>query len=187
MLSGETFRYSGIYFLLGIVLACGVSAACGAAETPRKADQINAAITLQGAWQFHLGDDPQWAQPKTPDSAGMDGWEQIDPETPWGAQGHPSYAGYAWYRKHIHLASTPGASPDVALLIQHVDDAYEVYWNGTLIGRSGTSPRTLSITPTTPKLSALGRPETEFSPCASGRLRSDQRIQVSAVDSISRQ
>jgi hypothetical protein len=117
-----------------------VSAACGAAETPRKADHTDEFVTLQGPWQFHLGDDLKWAQPETPDAAGRDGWEQISPDASWGVQGHPSYTGYAWYRRHILLSSMPGASPDVALLMQHVDDVYEIYWNGTLVGHIGSPP-----------------------------------------------
>ncbi len=95
---------------------------------------------LDGPWQFHLGDNPAWALPQTGDDAGNVGWEQISSDKTWGAQGHPSYTGYAWYRKHIHLSPAPGASPDFALLIRHIDDAYEIYWNGVLIGHNGTLP-----------------------------------------------
>ena len=140
MLPGKISQCVGIHLLLGIALTCAVSASCGAEETPWNVDQTDAGVTLRGPWQFHLGDDPKWSRPETPDSAGKEGWEQIDPDRPWGAQGHRSYTGYAWYRRHIHLPSTSSASPDLALLIQHVDDAYEIYWNGTLIGHSGTLP-----------------------------------------------
>ena len=56
--------------------------------------------TLDGPWQFHLGDDSAWA------AAGFDdsGWEQLDAGKPWGAQGHESVDGYAWYRRHVNLA-----------------------------------------------------------------------------------
>ncbi|HET6169006.1 MAG TPA: SpoIIE family protein phosphatase, partial [Terracidiphilus sp.] len=95
---------------------------------------------LDGPWQFHLGDNPAWALPQTGDGAGNVGWEQIRPDQTWGAQGHPAYTGYAWYRKHVHLSPASGASPDFALLIAHIDDAYEIYWNGTLIGHHGNLP-----------------------------------------------
>ncbi len=95
---------------------------------------------LDGSWQFHLGDNPAWALPQTGDDAGNVGWEQIRPDKTWGAQGHPAYTGYAWYRKHLHIQPAPGASPDIALLIRRIDDAYEIYWNGTLIGRHGNLP-----------------------------------------------
>jgi hypothetical protein len=98
------------------------------------------AIPIDGPWQFHLGDDPAWAAPQYQDATGSNGWEQIQANAPWGAQGHPSYVGFAWYRRHIDLSPAPGASPDFALLIPQVQDAYELYWNGTLIGRNGRMP-----------------------------------------------
>ena len=96
--------------------------------------------TLDSPWQFHVGDNPAWALVQTSDATGIDDWEQISPDKTWGAQGHPAYTGFAWYRKHIHLAPAPGADRDFALLIRHIDDAYEIYWNGTLVGHNGTLP-----------------------------------------------
>ena len=98
------------------------------------------AAPLDGPWQFHLGDNPAWALPQTGDDQYSVGWEQLSPDKTWGAQGHPAYTGFAWYRKHIRISPAPGASPDVALLIRHIDDVYEIYWNGQLIGRHGTMP-----------------------------------------------
>ncbi len=95
---------------------------------------------LDGPWQFHVGDNPAWALAQTNDATGNDDWEQISPDKTWGAQGHPAYTGFAWYRKHIHLAPAIGADRDFALLIRHVDDAYEIYWNGVLVGHNGTLP-----------------------------------------------
>ena len=68
---------------------------------------------LDGPWQFHLGDDPAWAAPGYDDSH----WEQLTANKTWGAQGHPSYTGFAWYRRTIHIMPAPGAMPNVALLI----------------------------------------------------------------------
>jgi hypothetical protein len=75
------------------------------------------------------------------------GWEQISPDKTWGAQSHPAYTGYAWYRKHLHLTPAPGASSDFALLIQHIDDVYEIYWNGVLVGHCGTMPPNFLLPP----------------------------------------
>jgi hypothetical protein len=91
---------------------------------------------LDGPWQFHLGDDPAWAAPGYDDSH----WEQITANNSWGAQGHPSYAGFAWYRRTIHITPAPGADPNVALLVPYIDDAYELYWNGVKVGQYGTLP-----------------------------------------------
>jgi Stage II sporulation protein E (SpoIIE) len=96
--------------------------------------------SLSGPWQFHLGDNPAWALPKTGDDAKNVGWEQISPDKSWGEQGHPAYTGFAWYRKHLRVTPAPGAEPGFTMLIRRIDDVYEVYWNGTLVGQHGTMP-----------------------------------------------
>jgi hypothetical protein len=93
-------------------------------------------VAIDGAWQFHTGDDPAWAQPRYDDHA----WRSITAEDPWGAQGYPAYAGIAWYRRHIEILPTAGASSKYRILIPHIEDAYEVYWNGELIGSYGQLP-----------------------------------------------
>jgi hypothetical protein len=91
---------------------------------------------LDGRWQFHTGDDPSWASPTLDDSA----WEGITTDKPWGAQQHFNYTGYAWYRRHVTI--DPGTDPnlDLSLFIRHIDDVYEIYWNGTKIGGLGKFP-----------------------------------------------
>lgn len=91
------------------------------------------AIALNGPWQFHLGDDPAWAAPAFDDS----GWERLTADRPWGEQGHARYTGFAWYRHSIALTPAPGVPPQFSLLLPRVDDAYEIYWNGSLIARNG--------------------------------------------------
>jgi len=91
---------------------------------------------LGGPWQFHLGDDQGWAAPGFDDST----WTQITADKPWGAQGFGSTVGYGWYRRHITLDPASDRSPELALLIPLIDDAYEIYWNGMLVGRNGTFP-----------------------------------------------
>lgn len=95
---------------------------------------------IDGQWQFHLGDDPAWALPETPDATGTGGWEQITADKTWGAQGHPSYTGYAWYRRHLSLSPSLGIGPNLYLLIPLIDDVYEVYWNGRMVSHNGTMP-----------------------------------------------
>lgn len=93
-------------------------------------------VTLDGTWQFHLGDDPAWASPGFDDSL----WLPIRADKPWGQQGHFGYTGYAWYRRRIVLVPVAGVKNDLALFIPPVEDAYEVYWNGALVGRYGKLP-----------------------------------------------
>jgi Stage II sporulation protein E (SpoIIE) len=105
-------------------------------------------VALNGPWKFHVGDNPQWADPNFDDS----NWESYDlapgiqnlqpaqalqmPELPgWQHHGHPHYAGYGWYRIHLSFGSNSG--PIALLMPQHSEDAWEVYLNGRLIGRYG--------------------------------------------------
>jgi hypothetical protein len=131
--------FAGLFFV-----AFAAASSLAAAQSPAPVLEVNGLgkgiAPLDGPWQFHLGDNPAWALPQTGDDSRYVGWEEISPDKTWGAQGHPAYTGFAWYRKHVHLTPAPGASPDFALLIRHIDDAYEIYWNGTLIGHSGTLP-----------------------------------------------
>jgi len=94
------------------------------------------AVPLDGPWQFHTGDDHGWAAPSYDDSH----WEQLTADKTWGAQTHPSYTGFAWYRRTISLTLAPGAESNLALLVPAVDDAYELYWNGVKVGQLGKLP-----------------------------------------------
>jgi hypothetical protein len=118
------------------------------------------ATLLDGAWRFHIGDDPRWADVSTDDS----GWETIDmTATPgshdgdvglpdyvggWMAHGHPGYHGYAWYRRTVTVPAGR-ASWDI-LGPTLVEDGYELYWNGQLLGGSGSldpAPRVVGTRP----------------------------------------
>jgi hypothetical protein len=94
------------------------------------------AIPLDGPWQFHTGDNPEWASPSFNDSA----WESMQVSGPWGSQDHPGYTGYAWYRRHVQIHTSAGSQTKYALLMPPVDDAYEVFWNGKPIGQFGKFP-----------------------------------------------
>jgi len=119
-----------------------------------------AATTLDGAWRFHTGDEPRWANANTDDSD----WETIDMTASpgshdgdvglpdyvggWMAHGHPDLDGYAWYRRAVTVPAGR-ASWDI-LGPTLVDDGYELYWNGTLLGgsgRLGSSPRVVGTRP----------------------------------------
>jgi hypothetical protein len=97
-------------------------------------------VNIDGDWRFVLGDDPQYARPDYDDGW----WEKIggpaDQWDTWGAETHPSYTGFAWYRRHVDIQPASGTTGEYKILITRVDDAYEVYWNGELIGREGRMP-----------------------------------------------
>jgi diguanylate cyclase len=92
--------------------------------------------TLSGPWQFHPGDNPAWASP-TFDSSD---WEQISADQPWGKQGHAHLTGFAWYRSSVTLNQAPGTPQQFSLLVPTIHNSYEIYWNGSLIGRNGKLP-----------------------------------------------
>src|SRR5262249_39209875 len=119
-----------------------------------------AATLLDGAWRFHTGDDPRWADPNSDDNA----WETVDMTAlpgshdgdvglpdyvgGWMAHGHPDYHGYAWYRRAVTVPAGP-ASWDI-LGPTLVEDGYEIYWNGQPLGgsgRLGPDPRVVGTRP----------------------------------------
>src|SRR5262245_48181150 len=119
-----------------------------------------AATMLDGTWRFRTGDDPRWANAATDDSD----WDTIDLTAPpgshdgdvglpdyvggWMAHGHPGYHGYAWYRRAVAVPAGR-ASWDI-LGPTLVEDGYELYWNGQLLGgsgRLGSAPRVVGTRP----------------------------------------
>jgi hypothetical protein len=119
-----------------------------------------AATLLNGSWRFHTGDNPRWADANTDDS----GWETIDLTAApgshdddvglpdyvggWMAHGHAGYDGYAWYRRAVTIPAGH-ASWDI-LGPTLVEDGYEIYWNGQLLGgsgRLGADPRVVGTRP----------------------------------------
>jgi hypothetical protein len=119
-----------------------------------------AATLLDGAWRFHVGDDPRWADASTDDT----GWETLDMTAVpgshdgdvglpnyvggWMAHGHPGYHGYAWYRRTVTVPAG-SASWDI-LGPTLVDHGYELYWNGQRLGgsgRLGPAPRVVGTRP----------------------------------------
>ena len=93
-------------------------------------------FALSGPWQFHPGDDPAWASPAFDSS----NWEQLNADQPWGKQGHAHLTGIAWYRCSIANNRVPGVPQQFSLLVPKIHDSYEIYWNGSLIGRNGKLP-----------------------------------------------
>lgn len=98
-------------------------------------------------WKFQPGDNPAYAQPGYDDS----GWKSmsIEPRANyhdpyfssefyvpgWTALGFPNLTGYAWYRARFQVT---GSNQDLWLeMPPDVDDAYQVYANGRLVGSMG--------------------------------------------------
>ena len=90
--------------------------------------------------KFITGDNIAYGYPSWEDTK----WMDIKSGLPWEQQGLGTYDGYAWYRFHLFV---PHAIKDNSLwkdslriFIGNVDDACEVFMNGTRIGKSGSFP-----------------------------------------------
>jgi hypothetical protein len=90
-------------------------------------------FTTTGNWRFRTGDDLHWLAPTFDDST----WEQLSADEPWGAQTHPGYTGFAWYRRTIDIANVTGP---LSIYLPQIDNAYELYFNGQRIGGYGQLP-----------------------------------------------
>lgn len=150
-----------IWIVMAFLIALGgVMAVLAIGGQPDPSVLRAAAPPLDGAWRFHIGDDPHWADADADDS----GWETIDLSAPasshdgdvglpnyvggWMVHGHPGYQGYAWYRRSVTVPS--GNRVWDVLGPTAVDDGYELYWNGVLLGgsgRLGPSPRVVGTRP----------------------------------------
>ena len=148
-------------FLLCCVPASAQRSQAAPAFTAAAGDTVHvtlgqSAVSLYGPWKFTVGDSPTdprtghplWAEDTFDDSA----WESVDlksetgAEDPlsgitgyvpgWSVHGHPGYWGYAWYRIRVSVAAPSGQ--DLALAgPSNVDDVYQVFANGSLIGQFG--------------------------------------------------
>lgn len=134
-------------------------------------DPSGPARVLYGTWYFHPGDDMRWADPRASET----GWDRFllasSPQTRdddvglpglldgWRARGHSDLEGYGWYRLHMTLPRVP----DLALLgPTMVDDGYQMFWNGRLIGgigRLGEHPRVIASRPFLVRLPASHKGE----------------------------
>ncbi len=92
-------------------------------------------INLQRNWKFSIGDNKEWASSKFNDSQ----WEKIYVPSSWENEGFNGYNGYAWYRITFDMPRGYYGGT-LYLSLGRIDDVDETYFNGKLIGRSGSFP-----------------------------------------------
>jgi Stage II sporulation protein E (SpoIIE) len=146
--------------LLGKAQTSFAKAPASAAATTAAIVLGDSDIPLYGPWKFHTGDSPinpatgapLWAEPEFDDSS----WESVslrpqpglsDPYTGdpryipgWTTKGHPGYMGYAWYRLRVAVTAKAGSNLALAAPI-YVDDAFQAFANGKLLGGYGRFDR----------------------------------------------
>ncbi|MBK7028132.1 MAG: acetylxylan esterase [Bacteroidales bacterium] len=95
---------------------------------------------LPQQWKFSTGDEITWSDPAFDDS----GWITLSPERVWEQQGFGSYDGIAWYRVTFVIPSSYkkylGKKGSFLLNLGMIDDCDETYFNGKIIGTTGTFP-----------------------------------------------
>jgi Stage II sporulation protein E (SpoIIE) len=146
-------RYAGtsVVLLLLFGFATGLRGQKPSAALPAPA-QLEATlgdgtVELSGLWKFHIGDDMAWARQDFNDSS----WGTQDLTPPagsanpelgssgyipgWTANGYPKHAGFAWYRLRVNVQSSHGRL--AIKMPNEVDDAYQLYVNGQLLGELG--------------------------------------------------
>jgi signal transduction histidine kinase len=151
---------------LGMTILTSIASIAVVAAEPRQGSQTEKekqieigehVVPLYGPWRFQVGDSPVdpvknvplWAEPGFDDSS----WETVNLEptnatqnagdesellTGWTARGHARYCGFAWYRIRLNFTSRAEmalAGPVV------VDDAYQVFVGGKLLGSFGDFTR----------------------------------------------
>ncbi|MHB1959551.1 MAG: PP2C family protein-serine/threonine phosphatase [Acidobacteriaceae bacterium] len=137
-----------LFVLLLMFACCGLDSQSvpGSASVSTRISLGQSMVALT-EWKFQPGDDPAYAQPGYDDS----GWKSmsIEPRANyhdpyfssdlyvpgWTATGYPHLTGYAWYRARFKVT---GPNTDLWLeMPPDVDDAYQVYANGQLVGSMG--------------------------------------------------
>ncbi len=90
-------------------------------------------IQLRGAWRYHPGDDPAWADPAYDDSA----WETLDiPRQLGGASTKSGWPGIGWFRLRLSVDPALAGVP-MAIQLLH-NGASEIYVDGRIVHTFGT-------------------------------------------------
>ncbi|HTU51149.1 MAG TPA: PP2C family protein-serine/threonine phosphatase [Acidobacteriaceae bacterium] len=135
------------YFFPAFLLSLLLPTVALKADAQQQVTLGNATVPLTGLWKFRTGDNMAWAQPGFDDS----GWGTMDLTPPpgsydpifgssgyvpgWTARGYKGYSGYAWYRLRVNVQS--GQTALALKMPNNIDDAYQIYVNGRLIGQFG--------------------------------------------------
>jgi signal transduction histidine kinase len=95
---------------------------------------LNRPIELESEWQFRKGDNLDWKEPSVEESFWV---KRKIPD--YGISKSENISGYHWYRCKIYLNENfqkPRAP--LGIRLGKIRDMDEVYWNGVLIGKTGS-------------------------------------------------
>jgi len=122
-----------------IVLSSSLIISFTGCEVSNDEAESYAFIDLKGSWKFSIGDNPEWADEDYDDSD----WEEINVPSLWENEGFYGYDGFAWFRKTLEL-NISQLDENLFLYLGYIDDVDETYFNGHLIGLSGSFPPNIS-------------------------------------------
>lgn len=95
---------------------------------------------LSPEWKFITGDDSAWSSANFDDGD----WKSIEAGKSWESQGFAGYDGFAWYRQSVtpnkFLMKDAKKMGGFVLSLGNIDDCDEFYWNGVMLGSSGSLP-----------------------------------------------
>jgi len=106
-------------------------------------------MDLAGKWLFKVGDNPVYAKPEYDDTD----WMLIKVPARWEDEGidffelstvrpyEGPYNGYAWYRLHV-VVPEEWEGYNLLLVMGAIDDCDVTYWNGYLVGQTGSEKYT---------------------------------------------
>ena len=95
-----------------------------------------ALFVTKGTWRFRKGDDPAWKAATVDETQ----WETVELPATW--EGHSNYTNdnvYGWFRRKVTVPESYRGQ-DVWLELGSVDDVDQTYFNGQLVGSTGSFP-----------------------------------------------
>ena len=92
-------------------------------------------IKLEGLWKFSIINYSGWET----QGYNHSDWENLKVPGAWENQGYEGYNGYGFYRKEVVIPENLTNS-QLYIMLGYIDDVDEVYFNGILIGFTGSFP-----------------------------------------------
>ncbi|MEW6363450.1 MAG: histidine kinase [Acidobacteriota bacterium] len=117
-------RTAGLLALGGFLLSCAPLSAEAVQDPGEDAPPPLISLTK---WNLKTGDDPAWSRPDFDDSS----WGRV--EVAGRFEGH----GLFWLRATVDVAGPFPDSDPPMISVYNLPSAFEVYWDGRLVGRNG--------------------------------------------------
>jgi hypothetical protein len=121
-----------IKYVIAVILISLAASSLAVSEYEKK---MVKEVNLNGTWKFSIMQTEGWKNENFNDS----GWDEIKAPGEWENQGYNGYNGYGFYRKKIEINKEFNEN-QMYLVLGYIDDVDEVYFNGVLIGSTGSFP-----------------------------------------------